>query len=120
MATSICREWSTTTPAGCCGAATGRDENTLRRFFNALGPDRCAQVTHVSADAAGWIAAVVAERYDNAVRCGDPFHIVKWGTEALDDVRRGAWNHAKGRRRDKATGHARLHQSAVTVSARSS
>jgi len=25
----------------------------------------------------------------------DPFHVVKWATEALDEVRRGAWNDAR-------------------------
>lgn len=25
----------------------------------------------------------------------DPFHVVKWATEALDEVRRGAWNEAR-------------------------
>ena len=34
-------------------AVPGRDTATLRRFFNALGAERCAQITHVSADAAG-------------------------------------------------------------------
>jgi transposase len=89
-------------------AAPGRDEETLRRFFDALGEDRCAQITHVSADAADWIATVVAERCQNAVRCADPFHIVKWATEALDEIRRQVWNDAKGRRRGgTATGTAR-------------
>ncbi len=52
-------------------AAAGRDKPTLRRFFDLLGPERCAQVTHVSADAADWIADVVAERCPGAVRCAD-------------------------------------------------
>ena len=42
-------------------AAPGRDKATLRAFFDLLGPERSAQVTHVSADAADWIADVVAE-----------------------------------------------------------
>ena len=63
-------------------AATGRDEATLRRFFNVLGAERSAQISHVSADAADWIAEVVAERCPNAVRCADPFHVVKWATGA--------------------------------------
>jgi transposase len=89
-------------------AAPGRDEATLRRFFDALGEARCAQITHVSADAADWIATVVAERCPAAVRCADPFHVVKWATEALDEVRRQVWNDAKGRRRGgTATGTAR-------------
>jgi transposase len=89
-------------------AAAGRDEKTLRRFFDALGEERCAAITHVSADAADWIATVVAERCANAVRRADPFHLVKWATEALDEVRREVWNAAKGRRRGgTATGDAR-------------
>ena len=77
-------------------AAPGREKATLGRFFDALGEQRCAAITHVSADGADWISAVVAARCPNAVRCADPFHIVKWATEALDDVRRQAWNAARG------------------------
>ncbi len=77
-------------------AAAGRDEATLRGFFDALGPERSAQITHVSADAAEWIARVVAERCPNAIRCADAFHIVAWATDALDEVRRQAWNDARG------------------------
>ena len=76
-------------------AAVGRDKATLGTFFDALGEQRCAGITHVSADGADWIAAVVAARCPNAVRCADPFHVVKWATEALDEVRRAAWNEAR-------------------------
>ena len=65
-------------------------------FFDALGAERSAQITHVSADGATWISEVVAERCPDAVRCADPFHVVKWATEALDEVRRQAWNAARG------------------------
>jgi transposase len=51
-------------------AAPGRDKDTLRTFFDALGDDRCAQITHVTADAADWIAAVVKERCPAAVLRG--------------------------------------------------
>lgn len=92
-------------------AAAGRDEATLRRFFDALGAERSAQITHVSADAADWIANVVAQRCPNAIRCADAFHVVAWATDALDEVRRQAWNEARGavdrRRAGRATGHAR-------------
>jgi transposase len=76
-------------------AAPGREKATLQRFFDALGAERCAAISHVSADGADWISAVVAARCPNAVRCADPFHIVKWATEALDNVRRQAWNTAR-------------------------
>lgn len=76
-------------------AAAGRDEATLRSFFDALGSERAAEITHVSADAAEWIARVVAERCPNALRCADAFHIVAWATDALDEVRRQTWNDAR-------------------------
>ena len=89
-------------------AAAGRDKATLRRFFDLLGVERCALVTHVSADAATWIADVVAERCANAVQCADAFHVVAWATEALDAVRREAWNEARGAlRQRRSTGTAR-------------
>ncbi len=83
-------------------AAPGRDEATLRRFFDELGEDRAAMITHVSADMAGWIARVVAERVPLAVRCADPFHVVAWATDALDVERRRAWNAAAGRHKTNA------------------
>jgi transposase len=76
-------------------AAPGRDRATLRGFFDQLGAERAARITLVSADSAAWIADVVAERCPNAVQCADPFHIVKWATEALDEVRRQSWNQAR-------------------------
>jgi transposase len=92
-------------------AAPGKDKATLGRFFDLLGEDRCAQISHVSADMADWIATVVAQRCPNAVRCADAFHIVAWATDALDEVRRQAWNTARGavtqRRAGRATGTAK-------------
>ena len=84
-------------------AAPGRDRATLRGFFDLLGPDRCAAISHVSADQADWIAEIVAERCPQAVQCADPFHVVKWATDALDEVRRQAWNDA--RRSGQTKGH---------------
>jgi transposase len=85
-------------------AAAGRDQATLHRFFDRLGAQRCAEISHVSADAAGWIAAVVAQRCPNAVQAMDPFHVIAWATEALDEVRRQAWNQARGGRPQRQAG----------------
>jgi len=65
-------------------AAPGRDKATLRRFFDALGAERCP----------------------DAVQCADAFHVVKWATEALDEVRREAWNTARGAVRQRRAGRA--------------
>ncbi len=86
-------------------AGVGRDTETLDEFFDTLGPARCAAITHVSADAAPWIARSVAAHCPSAIRCADPFHVVAWATDALDQVRRDAWNAAAGRVR-AARGHA--------------
>lgn len=76
-------------------AAPGRTSATVGQFFDLLGPERSAQITHVSADGADFIDTIVARRCPQAVRVADPFHIVKWATEALDEVRRQAWNDAR-------------------------
>jgi transposase len=58
--------------------------------------ERAAEITHVSADMADWIAKTVAARAPNAIRFADPFHVVVWAIEALDVERRRAWNQASG------------------------
>lgn len=76
-------------------AHPGRDQKTREKFFDRLGAERCAETTLVSADAVEWIGNVVAARCENAKLCLDPFHIVQWATEALDEVRREVWNAAR-------------------------
>lgn len=76
-------------------AAAGRDRATVERFFDALGEERCKQIELVSCDMAGWIAAPIADRLPNAVRCVDPFHVIQLATDALDEVRREVWNEAR-------------------------
>ena len=76
-------------------ARPGRDSATLNVFFDELGPERSALLTHVSADTANWIALTVAKRAPQAVVCADPFHVVAWATQCLDEVRREVWNQAR-------------------------
>ena len=76
-------------------AAPGRSEATLRKFFDELGKERSHKITMVTADAADWIRKVVKERCPAAEICLDPFHIVSWATDALDEVRRLVWNDAR-------------------------
>ena len=88
-------------------AGPGRNDTALNVFFDELGPERAALLTHVSADMADWIARVVAQRAPNAVRSADPFHVVAWAIDALDIERRRAWNQAKGRHTTRGLGLAR-------------
>lgn len=76
-------------------AGVGRTKKTLNKFFDELGEQRCKKIKLVSADAAEFIGDVVAERCKKATLCTDPFHVVKWATDALDEVRRDVWNEAR-------------------------
>ena len=69
-------------------AAKGRDRKTLESFFDLAGDERCGKIRLVCCDAAEGIGDVVAERCENATVCLDAFHLVKWVTDALDEVRR--------------------------------
>ena len=85
-------------------AGPGRNDAALEVFFDELGPQRSALLTHVSADMADWIARVVARRAPNALQSADPFHVVAWAIDALDIERRRAWNAAQGRRATREVG----------------
>jgi transposase len=76
-------------------AAEGRSKKVVERFFEHLGPQRCAEVTHVSSDGAEWILGPVEQHCPNATICLDPFHVVQWATSALDKVRRAIWNQTR-------------------------
>jgi transposase len=66
----------------------GRSQDTVRAFFDALGPDRAGQLTRVSADGAEWSCDVIREKAPQATICLDAFHVVKWAGERLDELRR--------------------------------
>lgn len=72
--------------------AEGHDRATLQQFFDLLGPERASKIKLVSADAAEWIGDCAITNCVNAELCLDPFHIVRWATQALDVVRRHTWN----------------------------
>lgn len=76
-------------------AGEGRSRKALQPFFDQLGPDRCAQITHVSADGAAYIEEEVTARCPNVVIGVDPFHVVKWANDALARVRIDAWQEAR-------------------------
>ena len=73
-------------------AKAGHDRPTLQEFFDLLGPERAAKIRLISADAAEWIGDCALTACENATLCLDPFHIVRWASQALDVVRRWVWN----------------------------
>ena len=88
-------------------AGKGNTSATVQAFFDALGPDRCAQITHVSADSAGYINTTVAKNCPDAVRAADPFHVVKWANDALGEVRLEVWRETRriARANSRGRGH---------------
>ena len=72
-------------------AAPGRDKATLNRFFDTLGKSRSAKLVALTADAAEPISDVVASRCLNARLVMDPYHVVAWATDALDELCRQVW-----------------------------
>jgi transposase len=82
-------------------AFPGHGKGVLSEFFNALTEEQRQSILHVSADGARWIAECVAKYCPNAERCVDPFHVVSWATEALDEVRKGVWRNARAETADE-------------------
>jgi len=76
-------------------AAAGRDRKTVEKFLDLLGTERCGQLELVSCDMAESIALAVSDQCPNAIRCVDPFHVIKLATDALDEIRREVWNEAR-------------------------
>jgi transposase len=72
----------------------GKDTATLNEFFDELGGERAGQIEAVSMDMGPAFAKSVRAQghAPQAVICIDPFHAVKVVTDALDVVRREAWN----------------------------
>lgn len=66
--------------------AKGRDKTVLAAFYEALGPERCAQLEAVSMDMATAWQSPTRENAPQAAMCFDPFHVIRWTNIALDAV----------------------------------
>lgn len=79
-------------------AGEGKDHAALERFYDQLGPQRCAALAAVSLDMGKAYAKATRTKAPDAAQCIDPFHVVKLANDALDATRRWAWNNARGGR----------------------
>jgi len=70
----------------------GRNAQTLQAFFDELGPRRRQSIRAVSIDMSGSYAKAIRENVPCAEICFDPFHVVRLGQRAVDQVRRDEWN----------------------------
>ena len=76
-------------------AKKGHGKEILTEFFKELTEEQRASIRYVTADGARWISDCVSDFCPNAVRCIDPFHVVGWANDTLDEVRKAAVRQAK-------------------------
>ena len=69
-------------------AHDGFGDEVLKKFFELLTDNERLQIKYVVADGAQWITRQVEKYCPEAVRCVDPFHVVSWANDALDEVRK--------------------------------
>ena len=66
----------------------GRSAETLKAFFDELGPERCEKIEGVCCDMWAPYAETISEMCPNAALVFDKFHIVRHLLKAVDQVRR--------------------------------
>jgi transposase len=76
-------------------AKKGHGKQVLSEFFEGLTEDQRMAIKYATADGARWISDCISKHCPNAKRCIDPFHVVAWANDCLDEVRRGAVRKAK-------------------------
>ena len=75
-------------------AAQGHGKTVLESFYRQLSEEQRASIRVVTGDGARWITDCVQKFTPDCERCVDQFHVVQWAMDALDQVRREAWNEA--------------------------
>ncbi|PKU88634.1 transposase [Bifidobacterium thermophilum] len=73
----------------------GHGKSVLERFYRSLSAEQLASIRTVTGDGARWITDCVNEFTPGCERCVDPFHVVEWAKDALDEVRRERWRTAR-------------------------
>lgn len=89
--------------------AKGHEKAVLKPFLEQLGEEQRASIRAVTADGARWIAELAEAYCPNAERVMDPFHVVSWMTDVVDELRKQARRKARAaeRRGELAAGGAR-------------
>lgn len=77
-------------------AARGKSAETLRRFFEELGPERCANLEAVTMDLSAAYIKAVNEASPEATLIFDRFHVQRLVHDALDETRRDEVREAPG------------------------
>lgn len=77
-------------------AHPGKNADTLKAFFDELGPERCAKLENVSIDMSQAYIEAVKEKAPKARIVFDRFHVQRLVHDALDEVRRQEVTNAGG------------------------
>lgn len=72
-------------------------KKVIDEFFSSLSEEQRASIEVVSGDGARWITDAVNEWVPQASRCTDPYHVVSWTNEVLDELRKEAWREANSK-----------------------
>lgn len=72
----------------------GHGKSVLEQFYKSLTDEQLAGIRVVTGDGARWITDCVNKFTPACDRCVDPFHVVEWAMDALDEVRRDRWRAA--------------------------
>jgi transposase len=76
-------------------AGEGKSADTLKAFFQALGPERCAKLEAVTIDMSSAYIKAVTEASPQAQIIFDRFHVQRLAHDAVDEVRREEVRKAK-------------------------
>jgi len=71
--------------------ADGHGKAVLEQFYRSLTLEQPASIKAVTEDCARWKTDCVNEFTPDCERCADPFHVVAWAMDILDDVRKEQW-----------------------------
>lgn len=77
-------------------AREGKNADTLKAFFDELGPERCKQITVITMDMSKAFIKAVREKVPNAQIIFDRFHVQQLTNKAVDDVRRSIMQELAG------------------------
>lgn len=85
--------------------ADGHGFSVLEQFYKGLSPEQLSSIKVVTGDGARWITDCVNKYTPGCERCVDPFHVVEWAMDALDEVRIDRWHAAADKAKKMAQEH---------------
>jgi len=77
-------------------ATEGKGAAAVEAFFDALGPERLAELELVTVDMAAGFLKAIRERAPHAKVVLDRFHVQRLASDAVDHVRRDQWRELQG------------------------